>query len=665
MKFFYILALIYAIISARGIFQHNVNIKIGYLIFVVFILYYIFYVLKKKIQFYHTIIAGIIINILIQLTGGLKSPFFILYFPVLPLIGFRDNQRNYWVSTGVLFFIELLASIFKKNFGVLPFVCIAGAIIITGIIVDKILRREDKLKKSLARYEARDYFFGPADFEAKNLVTSVKDIDRHPGIERPLLYYVKFIHNVFNGHTTAIFSYNEEKLVLVQGFSRSELFTPDVVLGVERGLYRQVILEKKSILIKEFVQSSDELGFYRGDVIISSVIIAPVIIIDRVEGIFVIDRKENNFTEEDKANFDEATKGTGFLIAMLRLYEKERYESNYLSSIAELARRLQRGLELKTIVSDTVKSFRTVLNCDELSIASIDELNNQGTVLESTYLKENTRFALDEGLVGLVVRHQNYIMKEDLSEGNLIVFKKGEKKNRGSFLGVPVKGDNEVLGVIWLEDHRRKRFGEEDIEALNILSSQLTLAWQRAILYERVKELSIRDGLTGLFNHRHFQEVLEQKLKKQQELLLLLFDIDYFKKINDTYGHQAGDEVLKFIGRLISQTGIAGRYGGEEFSIILPGCNLKKGAEIAVRLKDHINKSEVIFNQLKIKFTISIGIAHYPKNAKNRIELIEQADRALYSAKETGRNKIVIAKSLNPKKPPSLENNPEKINNRS
>ncbi len=628
--------------------------------FGIVVIYYIIYALKKSIRSFDTLFGGIAVNLLIQLSGGLKSPFFVLYFPTLPLIGFRDNQRNYWMYAGVVFLVELFASIFKKNFAALPFVIFGGTTIIIGVIVDKIAKREDKLKKSLTRYEARDYFFGPADFDAKNLITSVKDIDRHPGIERPLLYYVKFIHSIFNCHTTAIFSHNEEKLVLVQGFSHSELFVSNVVLSTERGLYRQVISEKKSVLIKEFVQSSEELGYYKGDVIVSSAIIAPVIIIDRVEGIFVIDRKGSNFTEEDKQVFDEATKGVGFLIAMLRLYEKERYESHYLSSIAELAKRLQRGLELKTIVSDTVQSFRTVLNCDDISIASIDELNNQGTVIESTYLKENTRFALDEGLVGMIVRHQNYIMKEDLSEGNFTIFKKGEKKNRGSFLGVPVKGDNEILGVIWLEDHRRKKFGEEDIEALNILSSQLTLAWQRAILYERVKELSIRDGLTGLYNHRHFQELLEEQLQKQKELLLILFDIDFFKKINDTYGHQAGDEVLKFIGRLISQTGIAGRYGGEEFAMILPGCNMKKGAEIAVRLKDHINKSEISFNQHKIKFTISVGIAHYPKDAKNRIELIEQADRALYLAKETGRNKIVIAKSLNKKTTSPSEITPEK-----
>ncbi|MEO0094834.1 MAG: diguanylate cyclase [candidate division WOR-3 bacterium] len=653
MIIFYIIAVIYAIISAGGLLNQNIDFKYGCGLAILALLYFTFYSLKKKAHLHDTIIAGLILNLVVQLTGGLKSPFFMLYFPALPIVSYKENQKHYWLFAGILCLMELSSSIFKNQFNILAILFFAITIIIIAIIIDKIIKREERLKKSLARYEAKDYFYGPANFEAKNLITSIKDIDRHPGIERPLLFYVKFVHSIFHSHTTAIFSYNveEEKLILIQGFSSSELFVPESVINVERGLYRQIILERKSVLIKEFVQSSDELGYYRGDVRISSVMIAPILILDRVEGIFVVDRKVDSFTDEDKILFDEATKGIGFLISMLRLYEKERYESKYLSSIAELARRLQRGLELKTIVSDTVRSLKSVLNCDELSIASVDELNNQGNVLESTYLKDNTKFGLDEGLVGLVVKHRNYIMKEDLSEGNLIVLKKGEKKNRGSFLGVPVKGDNEILGVIWLEDHRKKRFGDEDVEALHILASQLTLAWQRAIFYERVKELSIRDGLTGLYNHRHFQELLEHELKRQKELVLMLFDIDYFKKINDTYGHQAGDEVLKFIGRLISQTGIAGRYGGEEFAIILPGTNLKKSVEIAVRLKDHVNKSEIIFNQCKIKFTISIGIAHYPKDAKNRIDLIEKADRALYSAKETGRNKIVIAKSINIKNP--------------
>ncbi|MEO0215623.1 MAG: diguanylate cyclase [candidate division WOR-3 bacterium] len=645
-KFFVIVAIVYFVFSGLGFFQKNITGKFLYFFIGIIIFYYLFYFLKIRIDFFHTLTLNIISNLSVQLSGGQSSPLFVSYFLTLPLVSYKEKWSNYWKYCGILLLSEVSAGLLKNNFSPFLTLFLLFEFLLIGFVAYQFYLREDNLKKSLIKYEAREDLFSPGDLESKAIVTAIKEIDRHPGIERPLLYYVKFIHNIFKGYTTAIFAYVDGQLVLIQGFSHSELFNPGVVIDQKQGLYHQIIAEKKTVLIKEFIQDPSELGYYRGELKISSVIIAPISILDKIEGILVIDRKDSSFNEDDKAMFDIAAQCAGHLIAVLRLYEKERYEALYLSAIAELARKFQLGLELKTILADTKKSFKTVLNCDDLSIAAIDELNNQGTVLDSTYLRENTKFSLDEGLVGMIAKHKNYILKEDLTEGNLTVLKKGEKRPRGSFVGIPIKNDNEILGVIWLEDHRRKRFNEDDVRALNILGSQLALAWQRAILYERVKELSIRDGLTGLYNHRHFQEVLEEAIKKNRELILLLFDIDYFKKINDTYGHQAGDEVLKFIGRLIFQTGISARYGGEEFAIILPGYNLKKGVEMAVRLKDHINKSEIRFNQLKIKFTVSIGVAHYPKDGRTRIELIERADRALYQAKNSGRDKIVIAKSL-------------------
>jgi diguanylate cyclase (GGDEF)-like protein len=128
--------------------------------------------------------------------------------------------------------------------------------------------------------------------------------------------------------------------------------------------------------------------------------------------------------------------------------------------------------------------------------------------------------------------------------------------------------------------------------------------------------------------------------------VLLFIDIDHFKEINDAYGHQAGDAVLRFLGKSLSTTGIAARYGGEEFTIIIPECSLKRGLREAVTLKDHIKKSEVIFDQHKITFTISIGVAHYPTDAQTRNELIQKADAALYVAKKTGRDKVVAAQTV-------------------
>jgi len=643
---FYIFSIIYGIIASLGFFAKKLPTQFLPIWLGIIAVYYLFYATRRKIEFFHTIIGAIIVNLSIQLTGSSDSPLFLVYFLIIPIIGYKDTYNNYWIITVCLLVAQAVSGVVKNSIQILPLGGLALIIVILGIIIKRRRAYEIALKKSLIKYETREQFFRPANFEAHAIQTAVRDIDRHHGEERPLLYFVKLVHNMFNAYTTAIFSYYNNNLVLVQGFSRSELFCPDTVVSPKSAIYCQVISEQKPVLIKEFCQNPEILEYYKGEVKISSAIIAPIMLLDQIEGLFVIDRKDEQFSEEDKKTFEEAANTAGYFLAMLRLYEKKKYEAQYLSSISEIAKILQKGLDLKTILTNAITKFKADMKCDDISIAAIDELTNSGIVLESTHIKENTKFSLDDGLVGIVGKHRNFILKDDLSEGNLVVLKKGERKKVGSFVGIPVQQDDELLGVLWLEDHRKKRFNEDDVQALNILSFQLSLAWQRANLYERVKELSIRDGLTGLYNHRHFQELLGQEIDKQNELILLFFDIDHFKKINDTYGHQAGDEVLNFLGRLVSQTGYAARYGGEEFAIILPGCTIKKGAEIAVRLKDHLKKSEIKFNQIRIKITISIGIAHYPRDAKTRIELIEKADKALYVAKETGRDRIVIAQTI-------------------
>ncbi len=647
-KIAYIFAVLYVILSGLGLFAYELGAPYIYLFLFVIGAFYISYVSFRKIDFLHTIAAGVLVNLAVQLSGGILSPLFVLYYVTFPIIGFRDDVRNYWITVLAILSIEFTSSLFTHRFAVLPFACLVAAVLVVGYIMHTMRDRLNSISRSLTKFETRDQFYAPARYAADKVVTSVGEIDRHKGIERPLLYYVKFIHNVFNAHTTAIFAHSENKMVLVQGFSHSELFIPDSVVEPRSGLYHQVISEHRSILIKEYLQHPDELAYYRGAPQVSSVMIAPVMLVDRVVGVLVMDRITGSFNERDKAAFDEAANTAGFLLAMLRLYEKARYDVQHLSSIAELAEKLHKRLDLKEILSDTIQAFKHFMPCDDISIAKVDEIDNSGEVLVSTYITENTRFSLNEGLVGFVARHKNSIIKDDLSKGNLVAFKKGIKTANASFVGVPIQQDDELLGVIWLEDHQRKKFNDDDVRILNILSYQLSLAWQRAILYDKVKELSIRDGLTDLYNHRHFQETLERKIAEVNELTLLLLDIDHFKKINDTYGHQAGDKVLKFLARLIAQVGLAARYGGEEFAIIMPGCALKKAMDRAVRMKDQLLKSEVIFDSAKIKFTVSIGIAHYPNDAKTRVDLIERADRALYMAKEQGRDRIVIAQTLRP-----------------
>jgi diguanylate cyclase (GGDEF)-like protein len=647
-KLFFGGVVVYALVSGAGVLMKTLPAPYVYVLAVVGAAGIGYYARQEKITTYHTIAVGVLVNLVVQLTGGTMSPLFPGYLLVLPVIGYKAADVQYWTAGVALCVLELSSALMHGTLTVLPLSFFAAGVVMIGVIIKKRNEYAAYMKRSLVKYESRDKFYGPARFDHDLITTQQRDIDQHPAIERPLLYYVKLLHDFFRGYSTVIFSRYNDSLTLVQGFSESELYRPDVVVDLSSGIYRQIISTKKTLLITEFVQNPVELGYYTGEIKIASVMIAPIVIVNEVEGIMVIDRKAGAFTEKEKEQFSEAAKTAGLLLALLRCYEQKSDEAKYLKFINEHIEEMHRHkeLDLDKILRDAVSSFRAVLDCNDVTIASVDGLNETGEVLVSTYINERTRFSLDDGLVGIVARNRNFIIKEDLSRGSVTVFKKGETSRNLSFIGVPIHLEDELLGVVWCEDHRRSKFNEHSAGAVKILASQLYFAWQRAVLHKHVKELSERDGLTGLYNHRFFQETLETEIERKRELVLIMFDIDHFKKINDQYGHQSGDRVLNFIGNLVLKTGIAARYGGEEFVVILPRCSLKKGIDQAVRIKDHILKSDVKINHGRIKFTVSIGVAYYPGDAQTREELIEKADQALYTAKKKGRNRIILAQTM-------------------
>jgi two-component system, cell cycle response regulator len=158
--------------------------------------------------------------------------------------------------------------------------------------------------------------------------------------------------------------------------------------------------------------------------------------------------------------------------------------------------------------------------------------------------------------------------------------------------------------------------------------------------------------LTGLNNHRHFQEQLAQEMERSKRyrrpLALLLMDIDHFKNFNDTYGHPVGDLVLKEISSCIQRSvrcnDIPARYGGEEFVVIIPETD-EKGAQItAERIRSTIEQHTIISLDRQLKVTVSIGCSAFPENAPSQQVLIDTADKALYAAKKDGRNRVMLYK---------------------
>jgi len=167
---------------------------------------------------------------------------------------------------------------------------------------------------------------------------------------------------------------------------------------------------------------------------------------------------------------------------------------------------------------------------------------------------------------------------------------------------------------------------------------------------QELQRLSSTDRLTGLFNRGHWEEMLRQEyarhLRYDRNAALVMFDIDHFKKINDGYGHQAGDAVIQQTADLIRQCArdadISGRYGGEEFVVLLPDTDSEGALTFAERLRQTIEANEVLYEGRSIRFTVSLGIADLSRPTSGYAQLIEHADNALYASKSAGRNQVTL-----------------------
>ena len=170
-------------------------------------------------------------------------------------------------------------------------------------------------------------------------------------------------------------------------------------------------------------------------------------------------------------------------------------------------------------------------------------------------------------------------------------------------------------------------------------------------LNKELEKISRVDGLTGLYNRRYWEEQFELEFKRdkrnEKPASVVMIDIDHFKRINDNYGHPAGDDVIRALAQVIKksarETDVCGRYGGEEFAILLPDTPVANVEFLTERIRRVVEKLKVVHEEHEISFTISVGIAGFDPKFKGHMQWLEAADQALYQAKLSGRNKVIVS----------------------
>ena len=235
------------------------------------------------------------------------------------------------------------------------------------------------------------------------------------------------------------------------------------------------------------------------------------------------------------------------------------------------------------------------------------------------------------------------------------------KSLANGYVCLPLAAQGETLGVLYVENRSDPACstagsGPDPVEVLErqatAIGERISLALANLRLREVLRGQSIRDPLTGLFNRRFMEESLERELRRaersQLPVALLMVDIDHFKRFNDTFGHQAGDALLRALGNLLKETtrgqDVVCRYGGEEFAFVLSGASLEAAQKRAELLQGEIKQLNVRHGgQLLGTVTISVGIAIFPNNGDGAEQLLKAADDALYRAKEEGRDRIIVA----------------------
>ncbi|MGI6669177.1 MAG: diguanylate cyclase [Acetivibrionales bacterium] len=223
-----------------------------------------------------------------------------------------------------------------------------------------------------------------------------------------------------------------------------------------------------------------------------------------------------------------------------------------------------------------------------------------------------------------------------------------------SLICVPLITGKRKYGLVLVEHKYEKVFDSDSVRFLSIIAQQVGIVMENAELYYKMKELARRDGLTDVYNRQYFQELLEIEFKNAERenypLSLAIFDIDYFKRFNDLYGHMFGDKVLvsiiNTVKPMLRKNDIIARYGGEEFVILFPRTNLKEAYEKAETLRKIISDHVVQESNISVSVTASFGISSFSECALTEQELIRTADDALYKAKSVGRNCVIMAKRL-------------------
>lgn len=364
--------------------------------------------------------------------------------------------------------------------------------------------------------------------------------------------------------------------------------------------------------------------------------------------------------ERDKALLTNLCHFISVSIIKLDNLEKLSMDNFFHYQIANLLNSLDIQSEVKGLYEKVRDLSRSLFSYDKLTIAKVFEDKQKFmVVLEDGYtgdIEFNKEYAIFGCIYGIPMRKKTILQSskidEEFQENGRLIPGDLQIHHFESLVSIPVLIDGLVQYTITLEKQRSYNYSNADVNLLELLALTFgsIISWQQQ--YWKMRDNAMHDGLTNLLNHKafmdRFSEEVSRAIRYQHNIVMAILDLDKFKRINDSYGHLYGDYVIREVANIIKENvrniDVVGRYGGEEFAILLINTTTEKIVKVADRIIASVATFPFKMNNIEVKMTISCGLAEYPNDTNNITELIAFADEAMYNAKKKGGNLVEIYK---------------------
>jgi diguanylate cyclase (GGDEF)-like protein len=475
-------------------------------------------------------------------------------------------------------------------------------------------------------------------------------------VRQALYHALQLLHRTLDLHTCVLLmpSDEAEQLCIAELVTNSD-DVADGPFALGAGAVGAAVRRKVTTSLQQIRPEYGGICYYRGPASVRSFIAVPVLERGHLRAVLCADRViDRAFGPEEEELLRDSTSH------ILRAFENERVFVQLESAKREQETLYRVSQALSTALTQDVVMELGLTAAKEIAphdFAAITEYQPEGrrhvvrrAAGERALDFQGLRFRDNASLTAMVVKNRHYLpyRGEFDSKQQVLFTKKAKLKAMESLLVLPLVAREEPIGTLIVAAKAPGAFGTSARETLQALANQLAVAMANARSVRLLEELATTDGLTGCLNKRALLDQMEQKLMAAQrfgrKLSLIVTDLDHFKAVNDTYGHAAGDRVLKELGEVLRrvkrETDIVARFGGEEFCVLCEETDVRGAQLLAERVREELEKTEVLTELGPLKVTASLGVATFPDHASTAADLFVQGDKALYEAKHRGRNQV-------------------------